>query len=307
MRHAMVSKKGWGKVAKGLVDYLAEEYGDVITKQVTEWGIQAVQELSGSDSNDDATYRLADGTPMLPYDVVGDGTGNIPMGERSTLLLVDSLRMVEETYPGSGGGNQQTRAVMDELLKRNAEIDTILTAIESKTQSIKESINGQDVALAATPRGQLCGWAEGIELDRIRKRLSKAGRANIRLCLGSNQDGKRVSREPHEYRYCKTSGQIDEAITLVYANYNGTPLELADFDRAAVKDDFSFGMFVDMPSLRKFIARIRKVRRLLKSANVKRAFTDAGVDSAALETTLLNQLPVDAVASELNDVLRLGN
>ena len=84
--------------------------------------------------------------------------------------------------------------------------------------------------------------------------LSDPARANLRSATRRSTDGQRVSREFHEYQYCLRSGQIDA----VY--------EAAGESRNA---EHSYGRFVDAPAMRKAIERIRKIRRLTRSANVQ--------------------------------------
>lgn len=112
----------------------------------------------------------------------------------------------------------------------------------------------------------------------------------IRRCSTRSSDGKRVSREAHEWSYVRESGQWGRimrlAIDWAQGIRNGdidssgyAPEYLAAVDEAETlialsgisseQQDYTYGNFVDMHRTRKAIERYRKVQAIGRSANAK--------------------------------------
>lgn len=125
--------------------------------------------------------------------------------------------------------------------------------------------------------------AEGSVLRELGGNLASSGESNRR---NRRLDGRRVSREPHEYRYCLESRQIENIYTSLGQYLNGDLItdetrqiydriaQARDFDsaRALLEEDgfntFSFGNFVDARAFRRTIAEFRSLRRFAFAANV---------------------------------------
>jgi hypothetical protein len=141
----------------------------------------------------------------------------------------------------------------------------------------------------------------GLALDQLQRRDDLFAANNfddgnaasnfIRRAGRSRGDGLRVSREPHEYAYCVSSGQFGRIFQLAYNwgelfsggdlpeghNYSQDYQDavITAFDLVNENDvsrdgaDYTYGNFVDMRGTRKAIARLRKIGRVVRSANTK--------------------------------------
>lgn len=248
-------------------------------------------------------YRTPYGAPVYSLDVPW---GNNEPSTIATEALLDDLQVVVLEDPNQDPNLVVTSLVLDELAKRNGETSDIVDHIKEKVAERKEQIVEYDGQLRFTPELLLCGWAEAFDLTAFRQRINSATKSFIRRCLPGNQDGKRVSREVHEFNYCNSSEQLDLALELVIAFTNSQAYQ-GNMDDAGINANrpLTYGDFVDWEQGRKLIAQIRKVRRLLRGANVKGILELTGQDSQALETQLLDQLDVSAAAAELETVLNL--
>ena len=113
----------------------------------------------------------------------------------------------------------------------------------------------------------------------------------IRRCSTKSSDGKRVSREPHEWAYVRSSGQFGRILRLavdwaekidleqitVADGYDQGYLtqvqemysEIDEADISTDQQDYSYGNFVDMVRTRKALERYRKIQATVRSANVR--------------------------------------
>lgn len=119
----------------------------------------------------------------------------------------------------------------------------------------------------------------------------------IKRCSTKSSDGKRVSRESHEWAYVRESGQWGRIMRLAVDWAQGLAdgsIDNAGRDPAylqAVQDaeatiainsistdqsDYTYGNFVDMPRTRKAIERYRKVQAIGRSANAKQILSLLG-------------------------------
>lgn len=150
----------------------------------------------------------------------------------------------------------------------------------------------------------------------------------IRRCTTRSSDGSRVSREPHEYRYCRDSGQIgrvlsearmqwervfghndagdpnilqpnDSAVQAAYGEIVSTdgtnPFANISFDQS----DYTFGNFVDMVALRSAIERSRKLRRIVGSRNSTQILSLVGLTREQLTASLIDTLDYSELLAEL--------
>ena len=153
-----------------------------------------------------------------------------------------------------------------------------------------------------------------LQSDNFTEDRAGPANRNIRNCVSfRSSDGRRVSREPHEYRYCRDSGQIGSVLqavgtwqrTLVESNGQGTPLP-DGFPESSVEDfqiaedlndanisfdqaDYSFGNFVDLKSLRSAIEDLRRIRRSVRIDGASDLLRLAGTDVDSLIVTLLSK------------------
>ena len=119
----------------------------------------------------------------------------------------------------------------------------------------------------------------------------------IHRCSTRSSDGKRVSREAHEWAYIRESGQwgrimrlaIDWAQGLADGSissdgYDPAYLQAVQNAEATIaigsisfdQSDYTYGNFVDMPRTRKAIERYRKVQAIGRSANAKQILSLMG-------------------------------
>lgn len=282
-----------GTVQQFFLEYFGAKALDVTLAYVTENGPPPVNEAIPA-------YRTAYGAPVYTADVPW---GNDEPSTIATTTLLDGLRVVVLEDPNFDPAANNTTAVMDELANRGDETADIVEMIKTKNVERKGMIVEYDGRLRNIPEVALCGWAEAFDLTAFRQRINSATKSFIRRCLPGAQDGKRVSREVHEWNYCKTSEQLALAVSLCAAAADaGVAGVSATGDELTGNEPLSFGNFVDWEKGRKLIASIRKVRRLLRGANVKGILELTGQDRAALEQQLLDEINVDAATVQLSQI-----
>ena len=133
----------------------------------------------------------------------------------------------------------------------------------------------------------------------------------IRRCSTKSSDGKRVSREPHEWAYVRTSGQWGRIMRLAVdwaeqiqdgqiTTENGYTQEylnqaanaaaaIENQDISSDQQDYSYGNFVDMVRTRKALERYRKIQQTVRSANVRAVLGMLGTNRNNFTTLLENR------------------
>ena len=200
----------------------------------------------------------------------------------STESDADIIRRLEATQTATQNGFGAVDEIERRILAGLITEDEVADGFASKTAAT-ETETGTGSAFEL-------GFQDGIVTDAfegIGGRITAASDSRG----GRHADGRRVSREPHEYRYCQESGQIgDILVWIIEASSNGPNADdvsewMGERVDAVVGPSgdgtlslllnnvqpsrFSYGNFVDAALFRKAIAVVRKLRRTAYAANVK--------------------------------------
>ena len=133
----------------------------------------------------------------------------------------------------------------------------------------------------------------------------------IRRCSTRSSDGKRVSREPHEWAYVRSSGQwgrimqlaldwgslVEDQTITTDDGYSADYLAqvaravsaIDDQDISSDQQDYTYGNFVDMVRTRKALERYRKIQGTVRSANVRAVLGMLGTTRDNFTTLLENR------------------
>lgn len=256
--------------------------------------------------------------------------------EMTTRELIDGLKF-EGPVSLTGITDEQQRASAEAAVRGSEElaeasVQEIVSrmnsnpdAVEEVRQRLEEKSERTKVEMAPMREKQIANLGDAalsglldMDLDRIVGGIDRA-----RKILGifrRKGDGKRVSREPHEYRYCCESNQIQEVLDAIRSAIatGGNALTEAfttfssDAQDAVLGDDlnqenFSFGNFVDAPGFRRAIALFRKFRRFAFAANVKSIAKLLGTTRQAIYEDLKrqwteNSIDAQTVLAELSGI-----
>ena len=203
--------------------------------------------------------------------VFEDQHPDIPIFDQSAQQLAEGISITINNEGGNTNGGDVALA-----LRQIGEMNNGLTALRARLndQSPVPSPAQQDSLINATDTDVLAlRQAEDMIFKPIDGHTDAAA-TSLRSVTRRSSDGARVSKQEHEYRYCRDSGQID----LVF--------ELAGIPR---ETPMTFGRFVDSPQLRKAIECIRRVNRCVRSANVKKILTLIGISEDDLRQTIREQ------------------
>ena len=295
---AIISKVGvqraWTKILQQVFEAAFTEMGSRIV-------VRAVEAVGQEIMDAEFSYR----NPVSGMFHAPLSASNGEIEELTLRELYERLMFVEVRDDEPDPGAATTVIVLDNIQMMSEEQpelnDTILAErIEDAPDPIP-----QDPTIQTFPFVVGCAFAEAFDLVSLRRRLSRAAKSFLRRCLNPSSDGKRVSREPHEYSYCVSSGQIQDVFDgLRTAAENNEDLN-AIVEDLPVTNELTYGQFVDAQNFRKTIAQIRKVRRLLRSANVLEISRVGNLDLADLETNLIGSLDFTPAATELQAIFNV--
>lgn len=153
-----------------------------------------------------------------------------------------------------------------------------------------------DAGIASMNETEAAVFKGSKAADNLNKKdLTQAAKNALNKATRKSHDGKLVSKEAHEYRYCLSSGQIQEVYT---AGMVQAPPELR------------YGAFVESKLMRKAIELLRRLRRVTHAKNSKELAEIMGTTPGALYLTLrddLANLPTwQAAAAEFDSFSNLG-
>lgn len=234
---------------------------------------------------------------LLPF----PGGGRID--DLDTGSLVDSLEVVQIPEGVDNPFDSNTTAnVMNELATRTEDKDIIIRRLQDKVERYN-ALHPNDAVIQSMPKAVACGLAEALDLDFVRKILSRASKAFIRQCFRSPQDGKRVSRQKHEWDYVRGESaqwqQMVDAVKWFDDNSFSGGEALSNANVPLDVEGYTYGNFVDLPKCRKAVAAIRKVRRLVRKANVREILSLVGQDVEQLTTDLVRSIDFTEQINEL--------
>ena len=242
------------------------------------------------------------------------------MGNIQTSQLTDSLRVIEmPTNPTpeeaqavlqlQQAGNNVTAEIARRVAANPELASEVIAQMDRKTE-----VTDQQTANAVGNLGTALSNIASTVGGSIQRSLGLSGSvaANRRL------DGRRVSREPSEYYYCMSSGEIGTTLRAIqlwddgqvdddirgsaesFDGYSNAELSLRGFTNL-VQDDMSYGVFADAHQFRCLIAQRRNLRRKVFSANVKCVLDllDPPIDRNVLFAKIFNSQDLSPVIAEL--------
>lgn len=273
-----------------------------------------------------AVQAIAQAGIGLVVDRVSDFTNRTPeqIRELSSTALASAIGI---NCPGINDDqvSRDHNAIVQTILDALADNDDGPQAVAERFDNLRDEFSHvAGLGPAIQSGGEIVGCALGelaADNDIVARGAFPEGMAPtnfIRRCNRRSSDGTRVSKEPHEYRYCRDSGQIgrvlnearmqlervreffdvgdgelssqDQNAFALYSELansgSGEPFQGLSFDQA----DYTFGNFVDMLPLRDAIARSRKVRRIVRSKNSKEILSLVGLTREELIQNLVDNL-----------------
>lgn len=297
----------FGRAAKTVINETAKE-------TAVRLGVMAIEEAA-TQAEQGIRGLMADnpnGTPLA----------NIP--NRTTDELVNSLQFcpspdatasAEEFQEFAINTNAGTEA-MDELVRRVEANDSELARItEVMEQRTTETITDDNSLVNNLPvpvsQQLIANEPPLLNEDSLTDE-------NRRTVSNRTLDGRRVSSEYGEFQYCRASsqlgsalnflilwdqGQLDVSPTKMHANA-GQSITLYGLGDVS-QDNISYGQFVDMHCVRKFIALRRNLLRKVKAANVKCILdlVDPPIDGEDLVREILAGIDHSAVINEIDRTL----
>lgn len=261
--------------------------------------ITAVDTLAGDGDQGVVSFNL---------DLSRDDTRISNVSEMTTQELANSLRIEQRPDTSVMAPEDATSflerdadgtAVLNELLFRlalsDAESDTITNVIERKVEMSEPDGNA---FASRVPDPLLEAFVDDSVSTPVNEgELTPENRARL---PNRTLDGRRVSREYGEYQYCRSSGQLASALNFLYLWDQGELQDVGeslheeggagDFGSSDFLGDvISYGQFVDMVCLRRFIALRRNLLRKVRAANVRciLALTNPPTDPELLARRIL--------------------
>jgi len=300
-----VFASGSDKLQRLLAELFKEGFREAFVDEAARLTIRAVEDiLDPENMTGQPHFVLPGGKIGIPIPLPVMSTGNAVQMENQRRELASQLRVVRVEEDDPNLGLAETRAALD-IINAGSDKNQIMVEAMDDLKNERNHIAGNVMNLGSAPETILCGWAEALSIVFVRSAVPSGIKRLIRRCLNPTTDGKRVSREPHEFNYCRDSGQIEDMVAAwkVWVDMNGGALTAGD--QIPEAHLWTYGMFVDNTEARKMIAKVRKIRRLLRSANVKRILELVDTPEPDLRATLIEQLDfTDATAefAQLNNL-----
>lgn len=298
VNHSIFAEGGDDLVRK-LTTLFKEGWREYFLTKVPDLTIRAIEEITDPENHPSANVFVIPGLGFgIPIPLpVNPGMPADQVTAAEAAELAAKIRVVELNDDNRTTGIAETNEALN-VINSHEDGGKILAEALENQQVETDHTSGSDMSVATIPRLILCGWAEAIDLTFIRRVLTSGTKSVIRRCLNPTQDGKRVSREVHEFNYCRTSGQFREAIDLVGNSPGFDELSVVGSGDTYKQSVTTYGHFVDLVELRKVIARVRKVRRLLRSANVKMILQLSNASFDVLEQQLLSEIDLSKAIAE---------
>lgn len=277
-----------------------------------EAAITAVDSLMGSDNQGVVGFdfqperdssRVTDPTQMTTQDLAN----SLRIEERPNIIDVSpeiAISFAERDSDGTAVANE----LISRMLSDESEISIVSDTLESKA-TLTES---NDDSIARQMPDNILEMMVNPDLSTP-IRTSALSTANTQRIPNRTLDGRRVSREYGEYQYCRTSGQIDSALNFLALWDAGQLVDVDSFLNpfagslllevgGFAGDQLSYGQFVDMVCLRRFIALRRNLLRKVRAANVREilALTQPPTDPELLARKILAGVDHTQVIEEIN-------
>ena len=249
-------------------------------------------------------YRRPDGSVMIPLGGIDPLANGGSLEDVSLRDLIESLEVGYIEDPSIDPGAAVTSEVLGELQRRFPEDKAFITElVKQKVSDVRENGFVNEARIRSVPEVVTCGWASGLDLDFVRKFLSSLTKRFVRRCLGSPQDGKRVSRQKHEWDYVRGESaqwqQMLDAVKWHDDNVFSGGEALSTANVPLDVEGYTYGNFVDLAKCRKAVAKIRKVRRLVRKANVRETLSIIGQDIEEHTTNLVRSIDFTEEINEL--------
>lgn len=279
---------------KSIIERLADVVTGAASNLLGDYLFASVEKVLGNSPTEPTLgyYTDFEGNVWRGNTVIAEAIDDGSIEDMSIEAIWSTFEFVERPSDGSDPAAFISDTALSEIHARDPNLDALIAANEIKLQELRARISAQqNINLLAAPEPSLCGLAHGLDLDRLRSYLNSQTKSRIRRCLRTSGDGKRVSREVHEYNYCTSSGQISQALASL-VNYDATAGN-GDLvaSPATSTGTLTYGQFVDFQELRFGIAEIRKVERIIRSANMKFVFDILGESQLnAFKSNLLNKI-----------------
>lgn len=296
-------KSGWTDVfIQAMFEEILSSGGELVIRACEDLGrrMTIIEDTPGSNE-----YRLPGDLPDFQVHGVPEQwpLDQDDLSDVSTASMVDLLKIVRNV-----GNNDPalpyTVRVLNELGSRQAEEhEIIVTQLAEKLPDEGDTLKN-DLHLVNAPEVVGCGVAEAFDITDFRRWISSDAKKTLRRCRRRNGDGKRVSREVHEYNYCKKSEQLPLAVHLCSEKLNtdGDPEgNLVPGNLQGI--DMTYGRFVDWNLGRKLIAEIRKVHRVTRNANVKEVLALTNTSESDLRDQLISEIDVVPAMQQLGRLL----
>lgn len=202
-----------------------------------------------------------------------DTSDGMPIADQTPQQLADGLSITVNM-----GDISQTQgdvaAVLSKIKDSPGAEQLLRTSLGGQAYQASNELNG-NLANATDTQRQLVRNALNLRGGMPDGLTNDAAKA-LRSIRRKDTDGQRVSMERHEYVYCRDSNQIDDVYTAA-----GQPRNV----------QHSYGRFVDAPDMRRAIEKIRKVRRLSRSAGVSFVLNVMGLNIQDVIDNLVDAEP----------------
>ena len=258
-------------IRKAIEKWLRTTLSEAAVYQALEWGLRAVEEYTMSNQNASPYYTDIAGNLWTENTMLVAANADGSLRAVSTEVLVNSLKLVRANQNDLDPANHTTIAILIELQRRMQDEASVIEVLFNQQAQLAEEVAFDNQApLEQVPPVVGSAAVRGIDFDYIRRFLESGVKKFFRSLVRSGSDRFRVSREPHEFRYCMDSGQFDEVINdcFMWDSSNGNIL--SDIPNVKTLEDTTYGDFCDMANVRKMIGRNRLLRRIAFSANVKK-------------------------------------
>ena len=287
---------GSGDVFRVFAKMVAEQVRSSFVSEVEEYIVVVV---------DQAQDEFMDRLRNRPWTLLPFPGNAADFQDISTTELTNSIEVVKMPREQDHDlDSVQANQVLSELVSRTDDRDIIVRRLTEKLERFQGD-HPNDAAVMSLPRAVGCGLVTGSAIDFIRKVISSASRRFLRSCFRSPQDGRRVSREVHEWNYVRgESAQWQQMLDAVFAfsERNGTDLG-GDVDVPNDVASYTYGNFVDLEQCRKAVAKIRRVRRLVRAANVRSILALVQQDPEQLIQQLVEGIDFTSCVTELIEVM----
>lgn len=291
--HALL---GRGDVFRVFAKMVTEIVRSEIISDVEEYIVVVVDQ-----AQDDFMNRLQNAPwTLLPFPGNGSNLQDLSTSELANAIEV--VKMPSEQLHDLDSA--QAAAVMSELVSRTDDQDIVVRRLTEKLERF-QGVHSNDAAVMALPRAVGCGLVAGSAIDFIRRVLSSASKRFLRSCFRSPQDGRRVSREVHEWNYVRgESAQWQQMLEAVFdfADSNDDN-RLVEAQVPNQTELYTYGQFVDLAQCRKAVAKIRRVRRLVRAANVRAILGLVNQDPEELISSLVEGIDFTDCVTELLEVV----